>query len=182
MSHVKARGTAQNPPRPPFRPRNAFLAGAAMLLASLLITSCGSESEPTGDNVDDVNGTSAGATASKQAGGDPIYGGGDTTDTHKPVANYVDNRTGVQIFGSSTFGAYTKGSSDHAPFGVRLNVTCYVLNNTGEYASVNALYHIKGGKWDDGWVPANVMLNDPKAKVGDVTTPALDPRVKECSS
>ena len=38
MSHVKARGTAQNPPRPPFRPRNAFLAGAAMLLASLLIT------------------------------------------------------------------------------------------------------------------------------------------------
>lgn len=162
--------------RNPFRPKNVLLASTAMIIASLLATGCGSSDEPTGDNVDNVSPTAAASSDGLQ-GGDAIVGG---SDAAKTVENTVDNTHGVQIFGSSAFGAYTKGASDHAPYGAKLDVTCYVINNTGQYTSVNALYHIKGGKWDDGWVPANVMLNDAKAPLGSTDTPALDPRVKAC--
>lgn len=174
MSHVKAWGTAQNPPRLPFRPRNVVLTGLAMLTASLLV-GCGGTNEPDGDNVDDIQSTAPSTFAPSHKGGDPVFG-----SPSGSVENVVDNIHGVQVFGSSSFDAF-KGVKDRIPYNTKVNVVCYVTNNTGQYGSVNALYRIKGGEWDGGWIPANVMLNDPTAKVGDVNTPALDPRVKPCS-
>lgn len=176
MGHTKAKGTVQNPPRPPFRPSNVLLTGLALLAASLLVGCGSSANEPTGDNVDDVDGGGSSSTfAPTHKGGDPIWGS--DADTAKTVENVVDNRNGVQVFGGSDFSAYT-GASDRIPYGTHVYVTCYKQNDTGQYGSVNGLYHIKGGKWDGGWIPANTMLNDPKAKVGDTDTPPVDPRLK----
>lgn len=187
MSHVKALGTAQNPPRLPFRPRNVLLTGLAMLTASLLV-GCGTASEPTGDNVDDVH-PSDGQQVGGTAGSNNVpstTGGGLGDSSLKAVENYVDNHNGVQVFGDSGFSAFTNHGAtgyraSHIPYGTKVNVMCYVHNNTGQYSSVNGLYHIKGGPWDGGWVPANVMLNSSTAKVGDTNTPDRDPRVPDCA-
>lgn len=178
MSKVKAAGTAWAPPRP--KGRSVPLAGVAPLAASFLV-GCGSSDEPTGDNVDNVSPTAAASSDGLQ-GGDPIFdtpSDGDTSNTSNGVVNYVDNRNGVQAFGTVNFGAITTGAPDHIPYGTKLIVTCYAPNNTGEFGSVNGLYRIKGGKWDGTFVPANVMLNDPDAQVGDTDTPSIDPRLKD---
>lgn len=180
---MRIKPPALGSPRNPFRSRNVLLAGIATLAASLLATGCGSGSEPNGDNVDDVNGSSSSTFAPTHKGGDPIWG--DDSDSNA-VENVVDNRNGVQVFGNTDFSTYSSHGStgygaSHIPYGTKVNVTCYTPNNTGQYTSVNGLYHIKGGKWDGGWIPANVMLNDPKAKVGDTNTPDRDRRVPDCA-
>ncbi|HJP96044.1 MAG TPA: hypothetical protein VJ843_01595 [Candidatus Saccharimonadales bacterium] len=176
---MRTRPKKATSPRYPIRPRNVLLAGAAILAASLL-AGCGTSAEPDGNNVDNVGPTDSVTFSPTHKGGDPIWGGA----TSKVVENVVDNIHGVQVFGDTGFSAYfnhaaTGYGASHIPFGTHVFVTCYEPNNTGQYPSVNGLYHITGGKWDGGWIPANTMLNDPKAKTGDTNTPDVDPRLKD---
>jgi hypothetical protein len=101
---------------------------------------------------------------------DPARGG---------VANYVDNRNGVQVYDGDTPAPF-HGQYSHACFGERIVVKCYDPNPVGLPASVPETYLIVGGRFNGGRIPAAVMLNDDYAKLGDATTANRHPRVHEC--